>query len=61
MKERLASGWTYGPERDDEKRQTPLLVGWEFLPEAERQKDINVINNIIPLLKSIGLRIYQII
>lgn len=61
MKERLASGWTYGPERDDAKKQTPFLVGWEFLPEVERQKDISAVNNIIPLLKSIGLRIYQII
>ena len=32
---------------------------YEDLPAEEQQKDIDVVNNIIPLLDSIGLRVYR--
>lgn len=38
-----------------------LLVEWENLDEEEQQKDIDAVTNIIPLLKSIGLRVYKTI
>ena len=31
---RIAEGWSWGPVRDDEKRQTPCLVPYEDLPEG---------------------------
>jgi len=61
MQERIAAGWTYGPVRDNAKKIHPLLVDWDELPDKEKQKDIDAINNIIPLLKSIGLRVYKTI
>jgi len=61
MNERTDAGWTYGPVRDNDKKIHPLLVGWEKLPDKEKQKDIDAIDNIIPLLKSIGLRVYKTI
>jgi len=59
MQEKYANDWTYAPVRDDVKKHHPLLVPYEELPPEEQRKDINAVNNIIPLLKSIGLRVYQ--
>jgi hypothetical protein len=61
VNERVANGWTYAPIRDNEKKYHPMLVSFDSLPDDEKQKDINIAKNIIPLLKSIGLRIYQTI
>jgi len=41
------------------KKHHPCLVPYEDLPAEEQQKDIDVVNNIIPLLDSIGLRVYR--
>ena len=30
--QRLADGWTYGPQRDDAKKQNPDLVAYADLP-----------------------------
>ena len=32
-KSRMAEGWTYGPVRDDIKKQHPCLVPYDELPE----------------------------
>ena len=61
MNEKFANGWVYAPVRDNAKKHHPLLVPWEQLPQEEKQKDINVAKNIIPMLKSIGLRVYKTI
>jgi len=61
VNERTAAGWVHGPVRDNEKKIHTLLVEWTELPDEEKQKDINAAENIIPLLKSIGLRVYQTI
>ena len=58
MQEKLANGWAFSPVYDNEKKHHPMLVPYEELPPEEQQKDINAVNNIIPLLKSIGLRVY---
>ena len=59
--ERISSGWAYGAERDDDKKVHPMLVQWDELPEEEKQKNVDAARNIIPLLKSIGLRVFQTI
>jgi hypothetical protein len=61
MNDRLANGWTFAPVRDDAKKQHHLLVPWDSLPDEEKKKDVNVADNIIPLLKIAGLRVYQTI
>ena len=38
---RINEGWTYGPERDDQKRQTPCLVPYEELSDEEKAYDRN--------------------
>lgn len=39
MKEKLAHGWAYGPEKNEHDRTHPCLVSYEDLPEDQRTKD----------------------
>ena len=39
MEYRLATGWTYGEEKDNEKKTHPCLVPYDKLPEAQKAKD----------------------
>jgi hypothetical protein len=39
MEERKGQGWTYGPERDDEKKHNPNMVEYDELSLFEKQKD----------------------
>ena len=36
---RMDDGWTYGPVRDDAKKQHPCLVPYADLPESEKAYD----------------------
>ena len=38
-KGRMDDGWTYGPVRDDAKKQHPCLVPYADLPESEKAYD----------------------
>ncbi len=38
-KGRVAEGWKFGSHRDDQKRETPLLIPYPDLPESEKQYD----------------------
>lgn len=37
--QRLADGWTYGPVRDDGRKEHPDLVPYDQLPEGEKEYD----------------------
>ena len=52
--ERQTQGWTYGPQRDDEKKQTPCMVPYSKLPENEKTFDRDMAMNTIKLLKKLG-------
>lgn len=36
---KTATGWTYGPRKDEAARTHPCLVPYDELPEAQRRKD----------------------
>lgn len=55
--ERIATGWTYGPKRDDEKKQHPCLVPYEDLPEGEQAVDGETAKTVIAMLLAKGCRI----
>jgi hypothetical protein len=59
--EREVDGWKYAPHRDNAKKLHPLLVSWDRLPDEEKEKDRDIIRNLIPMMKSIGLRVYRTI
>lgn len=36
---RIGEGWTWGPERNDARKETPNLVPYDRLPESEKEYD----------------------
>lgn len=52
--ERIAQGWTYGPNRDDNKKQTPCMVPYSQLPESEKKFDRDMAMNTLKLMKKLG-------
>ena len=52
--ERQAQGWTYGPERNDDLKQTPCMVPYSKLPDSEKTFDRDMAMNTIKLLKKLG-------
>lgn len=54
---RVAEGWTYGPVRSDDKKQTPCLVPYDQLPEEEKAYDRNTALETVKLILSMGYEI----
>ena len=57
--ERLAQGWSYGPERNDTKKENPCMVPYSQLPEKEKDFDRNMAMDTIKLLKKLGYDIIK--
>ncbi len=51
MNERLRNGWTFSPERDNERKHHPSLVEWEVLSEIDRDKDGATVRNLPELVQ----------
>lgn len=56
-KSRINQGWTFGVERNDEKKQTPCLVPYEQLSDEEKNYDRNTAMETIKLLVVLGYTI----
>jgi len=54
---RRSQGWTYGPQRSDDKKQTPDMVPYSRLTDEEKQYDRDMAENTIKLLKKLGWKI----
>jgi hypothetical protein len=55
--QRLADGWRYGPERNDELKQHPCLVPYAELPESEKAYDRNAALETLKAIVALGYRI----
>jgi hypothetical protein len=55
--ERLRDGWTFGPERDDTKRQHPCLVPYTQLPDRDRDYDRTMVIASIRAILALGYTI----
>jgi hypothetical protein len=55
--ERLAQGWTYGPQRNDTLRQHPSLVPYQQLSESEKVFDRNTAMQTLKAIIALGYRI----
>ena len=54
---RINDGWTYGPMRDDGKKETPCLVPYCDLPEEEKSYDRSTALNTLKLILKLGYKI----
>lgn len=57
--ERKAQGWTYGPCRDDQKKETPCMVAYSQLPDSEKEFDREMAMNTLKLLVKLGYDIVR--
>ena len=51
---RLAEGWTYGAERNDELKKHPHLIDYDDLPESEKDYDRNTAVATLKLIMQLG-------
>ncbi len=54
---RIAQGWTYGEQRNDELKTHPCLVPYEELPEEEKEYDHNTSIGTLKLILKLGFNI----
>ena len=60
-RKRLSEGWTYGPEKNAERKQTPWLVPYCELPDAEKDTDRQVIKESLKAAYALGWRIKMLL
>jgi rubrerythrin len=53
-------GWTYGPVRDDKKKQTPDMVPYKDLSDGEKEYDRATAMRSIKLLKKLGYDVVKV-
>lgn len=51
---RIAEGWTLGPERSDERKETPLLIPYSELPDSEKEYDRRTAFETVKLIIKLG-------
>jgi len=57
---RKLEGWTYGPVRDDKKKQTPDMVPYKDLTDGEKEYDRATAMRSIKLLKKLGYDVVKV-
>lgn len=57
--ERKAQGWIYGPNRDDNKKETPCMVAYSQLEESEKRFDRDMAMSTLKLVKKLGYDIVK--
>jgi hypothetical protein len=55
--ERMAQGWRFGPERNDQRKEHPSLIPYEQLPEKEKVYDRNTAMETVRAVLALGYRI----
>lgn len=56
-KSRMDEGWSYGEQRDDNKKHHPCLVEYDELPDLEKEYDRNTAMGTLKLIKKLGFKI----
>jgi hypothetical protein len=56
-RQRLADGWTHGPERRDDLKTHPLLLAYHLLADADRERNRHSARVTLAKLHQIGYRI----
>lgn len=58
-KARADEGWTYGPERNDSKKENPDMVAYCNLPEGEKLYDREMAMQTLKLVQKLGFDIVR--
>ena len=58
-KKRKNQGWSYGPERNDQKKETPDMIPYCNLPESEKLYDREMAMQTLKLVKKLGFEIVK--
>jgi len=56
-KQRMADGWRYGPKRDDDRKEHPMLRPYDELPESEKAYDRLISMESVKTILSLGFEI----
>jgi hypothetical protein len=56
-RERMAEGWTFGPERDEARKLHPGLIPYAELPEQEKERLRSFVLEVVRALSSLGFAI----
>ncbi len=56
-RQRIAEGWTHGPERNDKQKKHPCLVPYADLPESEKDYDRNAAFETLKAIVALGYQI----
>lgn len=54
---RISEGWTYGTVKDPGKKETPLLIPYDELPDSEKAYDRNTAFETLKLIVKMGYKI----
>lgn len=56
-KQRMRDGWRYGPKRDDDRKEHPMLRPYDELPESEKVYDRVVSMETVKAILAMGFAI----
>jgi hypothetical protein len=56
---RLADGWRWGPERNDERHEHPCLIPYEELPESEKDFDRAIAVQTLKTIVALGFHLVR--
>lgn len=56
---RKKEGWSYGPKRDDDKKETPDMRPYSDLEESEKDYDRKMAINTLKLVQKMGFKIIK--
>ena len=56
-RQRMADGWTLGPERDDHKKHHPGLIPYDDLAESEKEYDRIMAEETLKAIVAMGYQI----
>ena len=55
--QRISDGWTWGPERNDARKEHPMLIPYEELSESEKEYDRITSRETLKMLLMMGYQI----
>lgn len=55
LREKMHTGWRFGPVKDPEKKEHPCFLPYDDLPEAQKKKDAIFVDVVRAMAAALGL------